>query len=138
MLCATGALSWHRTSMGKMDGGVGPANRWLAAILSTRLIMIHIFGLTLPTSSRPADEDVVSILASQIAAAAAALQDEPPVALTTSVRRDTRRYLDARRNGELRMPKGAAARACDEGALLLMRLTGNAPPVSAKPELLVA
>jgi hypothetical protein len=100
--------------------------------------MIQVFGLTLPTSSRPADDELVAILAGQIAAAAAALKGDAPAALFASVRRDTRRYLDARRNGQLRMPKGATSRACDEGALVLMRLTLNAPPISPNPELLVA
>jgi hypothetical protein len=100
--------------------------------------MMHIFGLTVPTSSRPADEELVAVLAGQIAAAAAELQDDPPAALTASVRRDTVEYLHARRNGELRLPNGAKARACDEGALVLMRLTVNAPPISAKREQLVA
>lgn len=100
--------------------------------------MMQIFGLTVPTESRPADDQLVSILARRISALAEELKDEPPVALSMSVRRETRRYLDARRRGELRLPKGAAARACDEGAFVLMRLTVDAPAVSAIPELLVA
>lgn len=101
--------------------------------------MMHIFGMTLPTPSLVSmDDGTVAVLAGQIAAAAAALQDDPPAALSMSVRRDTKRYLEARRKGELRMPKGATARTCDEGALVLMRLTVDAPAVSAKPELLVA
>lgn len=100
--------------------------------------MIQVFGLALPTSSRPADDELVALLAGQIAAAAAALRDDAPAALSASVRRDTRRYLEARRKGELRMPRGGTSRACDEGALVLMRLTVNAPPISMNQELLVA
>lgn len=100
--------------------------------------MMQVFGLTVPTSSRPADSELVTILAGRIAALVEDLKVEPPVALSMSVRRETRRYLDARRRGELRLPNGAAARACDEGAFMLMRLTVDAPAVSAVPERLVA
>ena len=99
--------------------------------------MLQLFGIALPTSVQPVDRDVGTTLARRMAAAAGALQQNAPAALAASVRQDAQRYLAARRRGELRFAPGAG-RACDDGALALMRLTVNAPPVARTPELLVA
>jgi hypothetical protein len=87
--------------------------------------MLNIFGLTLPTPTSRAERELAAALAGQMQAAAA------------DVRHDTQRYLAARRNGELRFD-GGSGRACDEGALALMRLTVDAPAVRAMPQPLVA
>ena len=98
-----------------------------------------VFGLTVPAApSGPVAAALLPTLAARIGAAAATLQAGAPAAYAASVRQDAERYLRARRRGELRLPGGAAARACDEGALTLMRLTVDAPPRRAVAEPLVA
>jgi len=98
-----------------------------------------MFGLTLPDSpAAPLPAAVVTTLASRITAAAAALQDDAPVALAASLRQDARRYLTARRHGQLRLPAGAIARACDDGVHAVMRLTVDSPPAIPVPERMVA
>jgi hypothetical protein len=99
--------------------------------------MLQLFGIALPPSVQPLARDVGTTLARRMAAAGAALQQDAPAALAASVRQDAQRYLDARRRGELRFAPGAG-RACDDGALTLMRLTVNAPPVPRAAALLVA
>ena len=99
--------------------------------------MLQLFGITLPATAQPVAREVSTTLAGRMAAAGAALQKNAPAALAASVRQDAQRYLAARRRGELRFAPGAG-RACDNGALALMRLTVNAPPVPRTAELLVA
>jgi hypothetical protein len=99
--------------------------------------MLQLFGLTLPESPRPADREVAVALAERMTAATSALRGGAPAALSAAVRQDARRYLAARRRGELRFP-GGAARSCDESAWTLMRLTVDAPPVAGVAERLVA
>ena len=99
--------------------------------------MLQLFGIALPTSAQPVGREVGTTLAHRMAAAAGALQHDAPAALAASVRQDAQRYLAARRRGELRFAPGTG-RACDDGALALMRLTVNAPPVPRPAELLVA
>lgn len=99
--------------------------------------MLQLFGIALPTSAQPVDRDVGTTLARRMAAAGAALQGDAPAALAASVRQDAQRYLAARRSGDLRLAPGTA-RACDDGAFALMRLTVNAPPVPRLADVLVA
>ncbi len=99
--------------------------------------MLQLFGIALPPSAQPLARDVGAALAGRMAAAGAALRQDAPAALAASVRQDAQRYLAARRRGELRFAPGTG-RACDDGALALMRLTVNAPPVPRAAELLVA
>lgn len=99
--------------------------------------MLQLFGLTLPESPRPADREVAVALAERMAAASTTLRDGAPAALSAAVRQDARRYLTARRRGELRFA-GGAARTCDENAWTLMRLTVDAPPARGATERLVA
>jgi hypothetical protein len=99
--------------------------------------VLQLFGITLPASAQPLARDLGTALAQRMAAAGAALQQDAPAALSASVREDAQRYLSARRDGVLRFAPGGG-RACDDGALALMRLTVNAPPVRRRPELLVA
>jgi hypothetical protein len=99
--------------------------------------MLQLFGIALPTSAQPVARDVGATLAGRMAAAGAALQGNAPAALAASVREDAQRYLAARRRGELRFAPGAG-RACDDGALALMRMTVDAPPAPRRAELLVA
>jgi hypothetical protein len=99
--------------------------------------MLHVFGLSMPTPTRDAGRDVAVALADRMTAAAATLQRGAPAAVAAGVRHDAQRYLAARRRGELRFA-GGAGRACDEGALALMRLTVDAPAVVAVPAPMVA
>ena len=99
--------------------------------------MLQLFGIALPTSAEPVAREVGTALAGRMAAASAALQQNAPAALAASVRQDAQRYLAARRRGELRLAPGSA-RACDDGAYTLMRLTVNAPPVPRAADVLVA
>ena len=99
--------------------------------------MLNIFGLTIPTPSASADRDLATALAGQMRAAATALKAGAPAAVAAGVRHDAQRYLAARRAGQLRFA-GGAGRACDEGALALMRLTVDAPAWRPVPEPLVA
>ena len=99
--------------------------------------MLHLFGIALPATAQPVAREVSTALAGRMAAAAGVLQANAPAALAASVRQDAQRYLAARRRGELRFVPGTG-RACDDGALALMRLTVNAPPVPRAAELLVA
>jgi hypothetical protein len=98
-----------------------------------------VFGLTLPLpSTRPLPPQLAVSLAERMTAAAAALSAGAPAALAASVRRDAQHYMGARRRGELRLPRVAVTRACDEAALTLLRLTADAPPLPRTGERLVA
>ena len=89
--------------------------------------MMHLFGMTLPETMGDVATPEVAALAGRMAAAAATLERGAPAAVSADLRRDARRFLDARRRGDLRLPRGAAARACDEHARALLRLTVDAP-----------
>lgn len=100
--------------------------------------MLHLFGLTVPTPpSQPLDRETAAALAGRMVAAAATLKTGGPAALAADVRKDAQRYLAARRRGELRFAPGTG-RPCDEGAWALMRITVDAPAVTARAEPLVA
>ena len=95
--------------------------------------MLQLFGLTVP-SSATLDREVATALAGRITAAATAVRNGAPAALSAELRRDARRYLDARRQGGLRFA-GTTGRACDEGAHALLRLTLDAPPIRMEERL---
>jgi hypothetical protein len=99
--------------------------------------MLDLFGLTLPTTTTPLDRELATVLAGRMAAAAAQLKGGAPGAVASAVRADAQRYLSARRRGELHFA-GAGGRACDDGALALMRLTVDAPALAPRPLPLVA
>jgi len=100
--------------------------------------MMRFFGLTLPDASQDVAPHVATALAGRMAAAAAALERGATAAAAAGVRQDARDFLDARRQGVLRMPRSSAARACDEHARTLLRLTVDAPPLPLSSERLVA
>lgn len=99
--------------------------------------MLQLFGLPLPDTAAPVARDVTHALAGRMLAAGKALQAGAPAAMAASVRQDARRYLDARRQGQLRLEPGSA-RTCDENARALLRLTVDAPATRRPAELLVA
>lgn len=99
--------------------------------------MLQLFGIALPDTAAPVTRDVSSELAGRMLAAGNALQRGAPGALAASVRADARRYLDARRRGELMFAAGTG-RVCDENARALLRLTVDAPASRRPADLLVA
>jgi hypothetical protein len=96
-----------------------------------------IFGLTLPIHEFPLGGEQAQALADRIKAAALKVRGDTRAALAAELRRDAEQYLAARREHTLRLPF-PLARACDEGARDVMRLTLNAPPMLRRAELLVA
>ena len=98
--------------------------------------MLQLFGLTLP-DTQPVDRELATMLAGRITAAAATVKTGARAAVAAEVRRDAQDYLTARRLGGLHFVPGAG-RSCDQGALTLMRLTIDAPPIVPHPVLLVA
>lgn len=100
--------------------------------------MLQLFGIAVPTvTAAPVAPDVSTALAGRMLAAGQALQKGAPGALAASVRADARRYLDARRRGELLFAPGFG-RTCDENARALLRLTVDAPAAPRPADLLVA
>jgi hypothetical protein len=91
--------------------------------------MIQLFGMALPGAMGDVAPLQADALAARMAAAAASVERGVPAAVSADLRQDARHFLEARRRGELRLPRGAAARACDEHARTLLRLTVDAPPL---------